>query len=120
MNRRFASVPPLLLALLTVSSPSLADPIDPGVRLVRYDDLDLSTSAGVKALHRRIEVALDEVCLDPNGPSPGGAVNMPCKVAGRREAFAQIDRVLAWQQGNRATEHASALPAPRPDAAAHR
>jgi UrcA family protein len=113
MNRCLTFNCALLMASITVSSISLAKPIDPGVKLVRYDDLDLSTAAGMKALHRRIEAALDWVCLDPNGPSPAGAVNMACKIDGRRDAFAQVANVVAQQKSARAVaeaQHATALP----------
>ncbi len=106
----------LLFASPTMSSVSLANPLEPGVKLVRYDDLDLSTARGMKVLHRRIEAALDWVCLDPNGPSPAGTVDMACKKSGRRNAYAQAENAAALQKTNRAMaelQHTTAVPTSR-------
>jgi UrcA family protein len=101
---------------MTVPAIALAGPADPGTREVRYDDLDLSTAAGMKAIQRRIENALDDVCYDPNGPGPAGAVNTACKSAGRRAAYAQVEIASARQQASRridGTRQAIAIPAAR-------
>lgn len=123
MKRCLAFTCVLPFAALIVPSASLVGPVDPGVKLVRYSDLDLSTVGGMKTLHRRIEAALDEVCLDPNGPGPVGTVNYACKRAGRRDAIAQVESAAARQIASRAmsgTGHAVAVAMPRPDHAPNR
>jgi UrcA family protein len=79
MNCCLAFISAIQLTSLGVSSVSIADPVGPGVKLVRYDDPDLSTPSGMKEIRLRIEDALNEVCLDPNGPAPAGTVNIVCK-----------------------------------------
>ena len=52
-------------AALTVASTSFAAPDgDPPSVSVRYDDLNLSTEAGVNALYHRISIAARAVCPD--------------------------------------------------------
>jgi UrcA family protein len=97
MNRFLAACLALLFASLTVSSTCLAAPIDQSAVLVRYGDLDLSTLTGRQTLHRRTEVALNQVCLDPNGPSPASTVDIACKIDGRHAAQAQIAIAVAQQ-----------------------
>jgi UrcA family protein len=123
MNRCLALACALLFASLTVSSACFAGPVDPGVKPVPYDDLDLSTAGGMKVLHRRIDAALNQVCLNPNGPSPAGIVDMACKIDGRRAAFAQIPGALVQQQANRSltgNRQAIAISNPQLEAATHR
>ncbi len=123
MNRYLALACALLFASLTVSSACFAGSVDPGVKPVPYDDLDLSTEGGVKALHRRIEAALNQVCLDPSGPSPAGTVDMACKANGRRAAFAQIPNAVAEQQASRSltgTQQAIAISNPQLEAETRR
>jgi UrcA family protein len=116
MNR-WAFVLALMFAPSILPGAVLAEPFEPGVKLVRYDDLDLSTAAGMKVLHRRIEAALDDVCLDPNGPSPGVTVNTACKAESRRHALAETGIAAARQQASRASagaHHAIASATTRP------
>ena len=103
MNNR-SLAPSLLLASLIVSTASFAAPIDSDTRLVRYGDLDLSTAAGMKSLHRRVEIALNAACLDPYGPGPAGTINLACKSESRLNASAQIDQAVARQQASRASQ----------------
>lgn len=115
MTRRLALAYAIPFALMTGSSLALAGPVDPGTRQVRYDDLDLSTAAGMKVIHRRIENALNFVCFDPNGPGPAGNVNTACKADGRRHALAQVEIAVARQQASRkveGTQQAIAIPMP--------
>lgn len=117
MTRRLAFVYAILFASMILSSPAVAGPVDPGTRLVRYDDLDLSTVAGMKAIHRRIDDALNYVCFDPYGPGPAGEVNGACKANGRRSAIAQVAIAAAQQQASRkidGTQQASAARTPQP------
>lgn len=116
MIRCLALVYTISFASVIVSSPAIAGPVDPGTRLVRYDDLDLSTVAGMKVIHRRIDNALNYVCFDPYGPGPAGEVNGACKANGRRSALAQVGIAAAQQQASRkidGTRQASANRTPR-------
>jgi UrcA family protein len=102
---------------MILSSPAIAGPVDPGTRVVRYDDLDLSTVAGMKAIRRRIDNALNYVCFDPYGPGPAGEVNGACKANGRRSALAEVEIAAARQQESRKVdgiEQASAGRTPQP------
>jgi UrcA family protein len=53
-------------AALTVATTSFAaaPSVDPPAVSVRFDDLNLSTTAGVNSLYRRISVAARQVCPD--------------------------------------------------------
>ncbi len=58
---------PILLAAATLASalsaaPLFAKPATPGVRVVSYADLDLSSSAGQARLEQRINAAVRDVC----------------------------------------------------------
>jgi UrcA family protein len=97
MNRYPMLVTAALFASLTISSGCLAAPNDETVTLVRYGDLDLATPTGVRSLERRIETALNHVCLDPNGPGPAGKVDMSCKIDGRRVLQVQMAAAIAEQ-----------------------
>jgi UrcA family protein len=44
---------------------------DPPTKTVRFDDLNLSSSAGAKALYTRIRLAAQEVCNLSTGGDPG-------------------------------------------------
>ena len=106
MNRCLAFACALLFASLTVSSACFAQPIMRATRLVTYDDLDLSTPSGQKSLHRRLERALNQLCLDPSGPGPGGTVDPTCKSDGWqavRRSHLQIGRLASRSpsSGNR-------------------
>ena len=50
------------LVVGSLASPSAAPSSDTKSKVVDYADLDLSSSAGLKALHRRIGVAIADVC----------------------------------------------------------
>jgi UrcA family protein len=98
MNRCLAAFLALLFASITVSSACFAEPSGQATRLVRFDDLDLSTSEGVKALHRRINNAANQVCLDASGPSPGVQVDLGCRADALAAARWQIQDAIAQQQ----------------------
>lgn len=101
MNRCLALACALLFASLAVSSACFAEPIERATRMVTYDDLDLSTTSGVKALRRRIEVALNQLCLDPSGPAPGGTVDPSCKSDGWQAVRSQMATAVAQAQAGR-------------------
>ena len=64
---------------MLVSSVAHAQPATDQVTInVRYDDLDLSKSAGVAALHQRIHAAARNICGDrPSIPSIDGTWGFP-------------------------------------------
>jgi len=98
MNRCFAAFLALLFASITVSSACLAEPITEARVLVRYDDLDLSSPAGMKTLQRRIERAANGVCPDASGPSPGVQVDLGCRADALVAARSQVPQAIADQQ----------------------
>lgn len=98
MNRCLVAFPALLSASLTISSACLADPAGQATRLIRYNDLDLSTPDGLKALDRRIELTANQVCMDVSGPSPGGQVDLGCKADAVAGARLQIQGAIAQQR----------------------
>jgi len=55
-----------LLCLAATAAPAFADQTDSSVMTVQTSDLDLTTSAGVKALHKRIYAASAHVCRAMN------------------------------------------------------
>lgn len=100
MNRCLAAFLALLFASLTVSSACLAEPNGQATQLVRYDNSDLSTVQGVKALKRRIELAANRVCLDVSGPSPGGQVDLGCRADALASARSQIEAAIAQHRSS--------------------
>ena len=114
MNRCFAAFLALLFASITVSSACFAQPNGQARLLVQYDDLDLSTPAGVKALHRRIEVAANRVCPDVSGPSPGVQVDLGCKADALASARAQVPSAVAQQKFGKSPAVAVTEPSPLP------
>ena len=97
MNRPFALLLSLLLAAVAVSS-AFAAPKDSQSRIVSYDDLDLSTAAGVKALHRRLGHAANQICLDASGPAPAASVGATCRADAWGNARAKAKTVIAGLQ----------------------
>ena len=49
-------------ALAALTAPAGADGINPPSKTVKFDDLNITTAAGAKALYRRIQTAAVEVC----------------------------------------------------------
>jgi UrcA family protein len=98
MTRRLAFVSAFLFASLSVSTGCFAQPIGDGIRLVRFDDLDLSTEAGVAKLDRRIRRAADWVCLDPASTGPVAKVNSACRARALKDARLQMAEVVAKQR----------------------
>jgi UrcA family protein len=115
MNRCLAAFLALLFASITVSSACFAEPDGQATRLVRYDDLNLSTPEGVKALHRRVYLTANQVCLDASGPSPGVQVDLGCRADALTGALLQIPDAIAQQQSGKSSAVAvidrSAVPA---------
>ena len=102
MNRCLAFACALLFASLSVSSTCFAQPIVRATRLVAYDDLDLSTTRDRKVLHRRLEQALNQMCLDPSGPAPAGTIDPTCKSDGWRAVRPQVAFAVAQAEAKNA------------------
>ena len=98
MNRSLTILLALFCAAVTVSSTCIAAPGDPVSHLVRYDDLDLSKSADVRLLHRRIDRAANATCLHATGPSPAATVDMSCKGDAVRAARARAAELVARRE----------------------
>lgn len=98
MNRYVAAFLAMLCASVAVSSACLAAPADRPARSVTYRDLDLSSPAGIAALHRRIERAINQVCADPTGPSPAVTIDLGCKVEALAAARMQAEILITGQQ----------------------
>lgn len=81
-----------------VASPCLAGPAGVATLEVHYDDLDLSTPAGLKALDHRIKQAADQACLDASGPAPAQQVDLGCVADAIASAHAQVPQAIAEQQ----------------------
>ena len=97
MNRPLALLLSPLLSAVAVSS-AFAAPNDSQSRIVPYDDLDLSTAAGVKALHRRLGQAANQICLDASGPAPAASVGATCRADAWGNARAKAKTVIARLQ----------------------
>lgn len=110
MNRCLASCLAMTIASTTVSSGCLAQPNGGATTLVHYDDLDLSTPAGLKALDRRIRHAADKVCLEASGPAPGQQVDLPCVADAVASAYAQLPQAIAEQRMSKSPAVAEAEP----------
>lgn len=97
MNRCLVACLALAFTSASVSSICLADPSGEATLLVQYDDLDLSTPAGLKALNRRIVRAADRACLEASAPAPGEQADSPCIADAIASAHSQISRAIAEQ-----------------------
>jgi UrcA family protein len=49
-------------AFTTLTTPAGADGLSPPSKIVKFDDLNITTAAGAKVLYRRIQTAAVEVC----------------------------------------------------------
>jgi UrcA family protein len=87
-----------LFASVAVSTGCIAEPTGDGIRLVRFDDLDLSTQAGVAKLDRRIRRAADWVCLDPASTRSVDEVNSACRERALNDARVQMAEVVVKQR----------------------
>ena len=89
----------LMISALAAATPAVAAPAEIVTREVRYNDLDLSDAAGVKALHHRISRAANEVCLDSSGPSPAPGPDASCVGDARRDALRQLQISIGRSDG---------------------
>ncbi len=98
MNRCLAASFALLFASTTVSSACFAGPNGEASLVVRYDDLDLSTPAGVKALRLRLERAADQACAAASGIDAGQQPDWACMADALAAARAWVPRAIAEQR----------------------
>lgn len=81
---------------IAVAAPAAAQDIGPLSREVRYGDLDLSTSSGVKELNRRIRSAAREVCLyEQAGRRAPNPVVQRCLRTAMSKANAEVNQAVA-------------------------
>ena len=88
----------VLTAALSVSQAFAAQP-ERGSAAVHYADLDLSTPAGVRILHRRVAGALEAVCGSYAGTSAVGAqaeavAITKCRAASRAAVEQRIAKLV--------------------------
>lgn len=83
-------------AINLVAAPTFATLPESGSHVVNYDDLDLSTAAGVRVLHHRIAAALESVCGSYAGTDTIAAASENDEITKCRAATrAQVDQRLA-------------------------
>jgi UrcA family protein len=75
---------------LAASSTQAASSDAPPTRVIGYDERELHSTDNVKTLLRRINMAADQVCADPNGPSPAITVNQVCRAEAVGNAHQQL------------------------------
>ncbi|HET8727865.1 MAG TPA: UrcA family protein [Alphaproteobacteria bacterium] len=105
MNNRLTACLALTLAC-AVSSPAVAEPNGEATLLVQYDDLDLSTPAGLKILDRRLKRAADQACLEASGPARGQQLDLPCIADALAAAHAQVSQAIALQRSGKSLAEA--------------
>jgi UrcA family protein len=88
----------VLVGSVTVVSPCLAERNGDATIFVGYDDLDLSTPQGAKALKQRIEITAEQTCIAAAGISPGGQMDMACRTDALAMARSQIPAAIAEQR----------------------
>ena len=83
----------LASAALFAQTPSDTDKAQPA-KVVRYSDLDLSSSVGIHTLYQRIQDAAWRVCLDvvPPHNGQGGIENIKCRQTLIDVAVAQVNK----------------------------
>lgn len=100
MNRFLASL--VIPFSLAASSAQAASSNDPSTRVIPYDARGLYSDDDLRTLLRRINMAADQVCRDPNGPSPAGTVNLVCRAEAVGNAHQQLaDAVTRRKPGAR-------------------
>ncbi len=101
MNRSLAACLAMTFGSTIVPSASLADPNGGATISVRYDDLNLLTPEGVKVLDRRIERAVDRVCVDSSRGAREARVDLACRDDALAAAHAQMPQAIAPQHFNK-------------------
>jgi len=96
-----------LVATLGVGAPGFAAGATSAVpsAVVRYSDLDLSTSAGIHILYERIQIAAWQLCqqIVPVQHSPGVIEILKCRQALMDAAVGQVNKpaLTALHTGNK-------------------
>lgn len=72
---------------------------------VRYDDLDLTSKDGVKALRKRVTKAALRGCADLGKKTQNLGNNWSCSAAARRSANSQIDQAIERARYLASMEH---------------
>ena len=92
----------VLAAALVIGSPagsSAALSSDTKSKVVDYADLDLSSPAGLKVLHRRIDVAIADVCGGAGPASHEEVIDIErCRTRARAGTSVQIAAITARLQ----------------------
>ena len=109
MNTKLSSATAALalVATLSVAAPGLAASATPSVpsAVVRYSDLDLSTSEGIHILYERIQVAAWHLCQQtvPVQHSPAAIEILKCREALMDAAVGQLNKpaLTALHKGNK-------------------
>ncbi|HEV2747093.1 MAG TPA: UrcA family protein [Allosphingosinicella sp.] len=89
------------LAAASAFSPALAQgpAADQATRHVRHADLDLTSAAGVRALDRRIAIAIASACGAASDVDlQGGNDVRRCRAEARERIAAERDRLIAARQ----------------------
>jgi UrcA family protein len=88
------------LAAFTLPTSAMAAPSGAPHVAVRYADLDLTSEAGARALHTRIDRATSEVCGEADSRDFTGMREIrECRRVAMQDAAAQVDLVLAQARG---------------------
>src|SRR3954451_1696784 len=86
----------LITAGLIKGAPALAEPVQGATYIVRTADLDLTTSAGQRALDHRLTIAVSDVCATPSDADlVGKNETRACRIDTRAKLEAERDRRLA-------------------------
>jgi UrcA family protein len=97
MNRCLATLIALSFVFSSVPSPSFAGPNGEASLMVRYDDLDLSTSEGVNILRLRLKRGAEQACIEASGAAPGQQLDFGCMADALKVARAQLPQAIAEQ-----------------------
>jgi len=88
MNRFLVS---LFVPIGLAASPAqAASPDTAPTRVIGYDERELRSIDNLRTLLRRIDMAANEVCRDPYGPSPAVTVNLVCRAEAVGNAHQQL------------------------------
>ena len=105
-NTRNSNLPAIAFAFaaLIAAVPSSARPGEETVtEQVPYGDLNLATAAGVEALDRRLDRAVERVCgaVTPRGSIQQGQLIRECMKQARQSIHGQREFAIANATGNR-------------------
>lgn len=99
---------PLLLMLSAFSTPLLAQPVGQTTRVVEASDLNLSTSAGLRALDQRLTIAIVDACGEASPIDLVGQNQIrACKVEARAQVRIVRDHIIAERTRSTQTQVAA-------------